>query len=96
MGPARERSLDDDELCADYREYQLKSKAEFMALFNEFEAFKKQHTALQSEKERMASHASEQSQFIAKMQAHADGWQDRLDAAINAKEDELKAKQEEV
>jgi hypothetical protein len=94
---ARERAQEQyDELCADYREYQLKSKAEFMALFNEYEAFKKQHTALQGENGRMAAHAAEQTQFIVQMQAHADGWQDRLDAAVKAKDDEVKAKQEEV
>lgn len=30
-----------DELCADYREFQLRSRAEFMALFNEFEVRKR-------------------------------------------------------
>ena len=94
---ARERAQEQyDELCADYREYQLKSKAEFMALFNDYEAFKRQHATLQAENARMAAHAGDQTQFIAQMQAHADGWQDRLDAAVHAKEDELKAKQEEV
>lgn len=39
---ARERAQEQyDELCADYREYQLKSKAEFMALFNDYEAYVK-------------------------------------------------------
>ena len=94
---ARERAQEQyDELCADYREYQLKSKAEFMALFNEYEAFKKQHGALQAENARMSAHTTEQTQFITQMQAHADGWQDRLDVAVRAKDDEVKAKQEEV
>lgn len=85
-----------DELCADYREYQLKSKAEFMALFNEFEAFKRQYSTLQSENARASNHVSEQNQFIDRMQAQADGWQARLDAALHGKDDEIRAKQEEV
>lgn len=67
-----------------------------MALFNEFEGFKKQYTILQQENSRLGQHITEQAQIIATLQAHSVGWQDKLDAAYRGRDDELHSKQDEV